>query len=129
MHKGLLAAVMVAILAACGSDKSTGPDGNPNPNPQNRVITINGSSYTPNPITALVGDTITWTVASTDHTNHKIHFYDLPSGVSQNDTDQITAGQSVFTIFLQTGTYKYYDVNLTTPGDTVGGTLIINPLS
>jgi hypothetical protein len=133
MRKMIIAAVAATMLLGCGKD-STGPDGgNPNPDPKRYVITINGSEFSPDvlPETSAqpiyIGDWIVWQVDGDDEGAHQITFTNVPSGVTLNDSDTLTAGLEDSVAFVKAGTYEYADV-IGVGGEKGTGTITVSPL-
>jgi hypothetical protein len=127
MQKRLIAVGVLAVLLGCGKD-STGPGGNPNPDPQRYVIGVNGATFTPDTLRALVGDWIVWEVNSTDAGQHQIDFTNVPPGATTSPTNVLSASQKDSVSFIKTGIYNYQDQIAQTGGVKGEGVLIISPL-
>jgi hypothetical protein len=133
MRKMIIAAVAATMLLGCGKD-STGPDGgNPNPNPKRYVITINGTSFTPDMLPesasepVYIGDWIVWQVDGDDEGEHQITFTNLPPNQQLNDSDTLSAGLKDSVSFVTPGTYEYADV-IGVGGVKGTGTIVVSPL-
>lgn len=133
MRKMIIGAVAATMLLGCGKD-STGPgDGNPNPDPQRYVITVNGSVFSPDVLPGpssqpvYVGDWIVWQVDNGDEGEHQITFTNVPDGVTLNDSDTLTAGLADSVAFVKAGTYEYADV-IGQGGVKGTGVITVSPL-
>ena len=101
---------MVAIaLAACGGSTTTSP-----PPVDTQTVTVTNSGFTPETLSVVRNTRVIW---MSIEGSHVIRFTgNVPSGSNPNSTT-FSAGSSVNTIFLVTGTFTYADsLNLANTG-------------
>ena len=95
----LIATLGTALLAACGSDSSTGPQ----PSSSSPTVQATPSlQFTPNNITIPVGGSVTFAFGSV---LHNVFFDNAPAGAPANIGDKSNA--SVALTFTSAGTYVY----------------------
>lgn len=98
---------LIVMLAACGSSggssgSSTKSGGGSSAASDRGKVTIKGFKFSPDPITAKVGDTITFT--NQDSSTHTATETDGPA---KFDTGDIKEGASKTVKLTKAGTYKY----------------------
>lgn len=107
MQKGLLAAAAVIATIGCGGSSSTGPTPSTN---KNYTITVQNSGFTPDSVTVAAHDTVTWRVSEG---THAVTFFGTLPPHAAPSSGAVTAGNSVYTVFITPGRYTFRDDSLT----------------
>ncbi|MGH7717745.1 MAG: cupredoxin domain-containing protein [Gemmatimonadaceae bacterium] len=96
--------VAACIVVACGgdSDDSTGPGSGGPPGPTATVQANNQLQFTPNPVSVLVGGTVTFAFAATAHNV----FFDATAGAPANIPGN-NANVSISRTFPTAGSFRY----------------------
>lgn len=114
----IVALFLVVAVAGCKSDKSTNPPGDTTADVTIEIAANNGSnSYSPNPATVRVGQTVSW------HNAHNMTHTATASGNAFN-TGNISPGSTSAPITMSTaGTFAYHCAL----HSSMVGTLQVNP--
>jgi len=118
MRRLLVAVVVVALTAGCGSD-STGPQF---PNAKRVTATVTQAGFSPDTVHLNIGDTLVFT-AGDDH--HSVSFYgsNLPAGCCASSGNLNSGQTSSPLVFLKSGNLQFRDDSI--PADT--GWAVIAP--
>jgi plastocyanin len=91
----------VTILAACVAAAAAAPPSLADSSGQQRTVDIPGTSYSPDALTVLVGDTVTWT-------NHDRMTHTVTADNGAFDSDRLEPGAHFAQTFVQPGVYRYH---------------------
>lgn len=98
----LIVASIVAAVALAGCAQQDG--GNASGGPYS-VSATQDSTFDPETITIAVGETVEWT--NDANFAHTVTSYDVPSGASSFDSDNMEPGETFSHTFQEAGTYEY----------------------
>jgi plastocyanin len=132
-----LAPAAATILAACFAAAAAAPPSLAASAGEQRSVDIPGTFFSPDALTVLVGDTVTWT-------NHDRMAHTVTADHEEFESDRLEPGAHFATTFVQAGVYRYhcrihrfmhgeidvYAVALIGPNRSVplGSTVILNGL-
>jgi plastocyanin len=96
-----LAPAVATILVACVAAAVAAPPSLADSAADQRNVEIPGTSFSPDALTALVGDTVTWT-------NHDSMTHTVTADHDEFDSDRLEPGAHFAHTFLQPGVYRYH---------------------
>jgi len=95
------AAAAATILAACVAAAVAAPPSLADSAGEQRTVDIPGTFYSPDELTVLVGDTVTWT-------NHDRMTHTVTADHGEFDSDRLEAGAHFAHTFVEPGEYRYH---------------------
>jgi plastocyanin len=96
-----LAPAAATILVACVAAAAAAPPSLADSAAEQRSVDIPGTSFSPDALTVLVGDTVTWT-------NHDAMTHTVTADRGEFDSDRLEPGAHFAHTFVQTGVYRYH---------------------
>jgi plastocyanin len=96
-----LAPAVATVLAACVAAAAAAPPSLAETGSEQRDVEIPGTSFSPDALTALVGDTVTWT-------NHDRMTHTVTADRGEFDSDRLEPGAHFAHTFVQAGVYRYH---------------------
>ena len=96
-----LAPAAATILVACVAAAVAAPPSLADSAAEQRNVEIPGTSFSPDALTVLVGDTVTWT-------NHDTMTHTVTGDRDEFDSDRLEPGAHFAQAFLQPGVYRYH---------------------
>jgi plastocyanin len=96
-----LAPATATILVACVAAAAAAPPSLADSGGEQRTVDIPGTSFSPDALTVLVGDTVTWT-------NHDRMTHTVTADRDEFDSDRLEPGAHFGHTFVQAGVYRYH---------------------
>jgi plastocyanin len=96
-----LAPAAATILAACVAGAAAAPPSLADSAGEQRTVDIPGTFYSPDGLTVLVGDIVTWT-------NHDRMTHTVTADHGEFDSDRLEAGAHFAHTFVEAGEYRYH---------------------
>jgi plastocyanin len=96
-----LAPAAATVLIACVAAAAAAPPSLADSAGEQRTVDIPGTFYSPAALTALVGDTVTWT-------NHDRMTHTVTADHGEFDSDRLEPGAHFAHTFVQAGVYRYH---------------------